>query len=148
MVDHLNPKQRSANMARIRSKNTALELVVRQALHRMGLRFRLHRKDLPGSPDIVFPKFRAVVFVHGCFWHRHKGCRLASEPSTRSEFWAKKFAANVSRDEQTMLRLAAQGWRVGVIWQCAVKSPGPTEIAHQINAWLNGASGSLVIPSD
>lgn len=146
MADHQNPKQRSANMARIRSKNTAPELAVRRALHRVGLRFRLHRKDLLGSPDIVFPRFRAALFIHGCFWHRHEGCRLASKPSTRPKFWLKKFATSIGRDEQNILALTAQGCRVGVIWQCSFKSLGEPEIANQVQAWLNGSGRSLVIP--
>lgn len=115
--------QRSALMAKVRGKNTKPELVVRSMLHSMGYRFRLHRRDLPGSPDIVFPSRRAVLFVHGCFWHRHEGCRLASTPKTRARFWSAKFEANVKRDQQTVSRLNALGWNSAVVWGCETRDP-------------------------
>lgn len=117
-MDIVSPKRRSEMMAGIRSKNTRPEIVVRQLAHSLGLRFRLHRKDLPGSPDLVFPRWRLAVFVHGCFWHRHVGCPLAASPKTRPEFWRKKFDANVVRDRRAAESLAAQGWRVMTIWEC------------------------------
>ena len=92
-------------------------------LHRMGYRFRLHRRDLPGSPDIVLPKFRTVVFVHGCFWHRHAGCRFAYVPKSRVAFWKDKFAANISRDRKNEAALEAEGWRVLVVWECELRNP-------------------------
>lgn len=104
-------------MSGIRGKDTQPELAVRSYLHRKGLRFRLHAK-LPGKPDLVLPKYRTVVFVHGCFWHRHKGCRLTTTPKTRPEFWQEKFAANIKRDAQVTERLEASGWRVLVVWAC------------------------------
>src|SRR5690242_1387897 len=94
-------KQRSELMARIRSVNTKPELVVRRELHRRGLRFRLHRRDLPGSPDLLFPRYRVALFVHGCFWHQHRDCQLASKPKTRTSYWAPKLAANVARDQRS-----------------------------------------------
>ena len=109
-------------MSRIRGKDTKPELAVRSALHRMGYRFRLHRKDLPGRPDIVLPKYRAVVFVNGCFWHRHKGCRSAYTPKTRKEFWAKKFRENSGRDRRSRTALEKQGWRVLTVWECETRS--------------------------
>ncbi len=118
MTDIVSPERRSAIMSRIRSKDTKPELRVRKTAHAMGLRFRLHRKDLPGTPDLVFPKWRTVVFVHGCFWHRHPGCRKAYEPKSRVDFWKKKFAANVERDERTRKALEKAGWKVVVIWEC------------------------------
>ena len=114
---------RSRNMAAIRGKDTAPELAVRRILHAMGLRFRLHRKDLPGRPDIVLPKHRTVVFVHGCFWHRHKGCRYTTTPKTRQEFWQSKFAANVERDGRNRTDLQQLGWRVIVVWECELRQP-------------------------
>ncbi|MCY4172933.1 MAG: DNA mismatch endonuclease Vsr [Cyanobacteria bacterium MAG CAR3_bin_5] len=118
MTDIMDSKRRSELMAGIKSRNTAPELAVRRIAHRMGLRFRLHRKDLPGRPDLVFPKHRLVVFVHGCFWHRHEGCRRASMPKSRTDFWMTKLAANVARDRRQEAALQALGWRVLVIWGC------------------------------
>lgn len=120
-MDRLDPAERSANMARIRGKNTGPEMRVRRIAHSMGLRFRLHRKDLPGRPDLVFPKHRLAVFVHGCFWHRHPGCGRASTPSTRPEFWRAKFDANVERDLHQQAALTERGWKVLVLWECELK---------------------------
>jgi DNA mismatch endonuclease (patch repair protein) len=122
MVDIVPPDVRSRMMGRIRAKNTGPEIAVRKAAHGMGLRFRLHRKDLPGKPDLVFPKHRTVIFVHGCFWHRHD-CGLAAEPSTRPEFWAAKFKANVDRDARNRNQLESLGWRVIEIWECEAGDP-------------------------
>lgn len=119
LVDRLTPQRRSWLMSRIGGKNTTPELRVRKAAHALGLRFRLHRKELPGTPDIVFPKRRIALFVHGCFWHRHPGCRKATAPS--SEFWAKKFASNVGRDLRVASELKKLGWRVVTIWECETK---------------------------
>ncbi|WP_455957653.1 very short patch repair endonuclease [Methylorubrum aminovorans] len=110
--------QRSRNMRAVRRADTKPELIVRRALHHAGYRFRLHRADLPGRPDIVLPKHRLVIFVHGCFWHRHEGCRRATTPKTRAEFWMAKFASNVARDERSMRQLRELGWRVVVVWEC------------------------------
>lgn len=118
MVDRLSREHRSWNMGRIRAKNTAPELVVRRLLHRLGYRFRLHRRDLPGSPDIVLPKWNTVVFVHGCFWHRHEGCRFAYTPKSRIEFWTGKFLQNQERDRRHVERLSEDGWRVLTVWEC------------------------------
>ncbi len=114
---------RSRNMAAIRGKDTAPELAVRRILHAMGVRFRLHRKDLPGSPDIVLPRQRKVVFVHGCFWHRHEGCRYSTTPKTRQEFWVVKFESNVFRDNRNQSELKQLGWRVLVVWECELRKP-------------------------
>jgi len=122
MVDRLTPERRSWLMSRVSSKNTTPELRVRKAAHAMGLRFRLHRADLPGKPDLVFPKYRTVIFVHGCFWHRHLDCPKASIPKTSVEMWQAKFTRNVQRDAQDISRLSALGWRVDVIWECETKS--------------------------
>ena len=109
-------------MAAIRGKDTQPELSVRRAVHAMGLRFRLHRRDLPGTPDLLMPRWRLAVFVHGCFWHRHGGCRFATRPATRPDFWAAKFEANVVRDRLTVRRLRRKGWRVLVVWECETGS--------------------------
>lgn len=128
-MDRLNAAERSANMARIRGKDTGPEMQVRRIAHSMGLRFRLHRKDLPGRPDLVFPKHRLAVFVHGCFWYRHPGCGWASTPSTRPEFWRAKFDANVERDLRQQAALTEQGWKVLVLWECGLKDDRPVRAA-------------------
>ena len=110
-------------MSRIRSRDTGPELLVRSALHRAGYRFRLHSKDLPGRPDIVLPKYHTVVFVHGCFWHRHKGCRFAYTPKSRVAFWNNKFRGNIERDRRTSTALRKLGWRVVTVWECQATSP-------------------------
>ena len=109
-------------MSRIRSKDTAPEVALRRALHALGFRFRIHRKDLPGKPDIVLPRHRVVIFVHGCFWHRHAGCRIATTPKSNTEFWVEKFERNVARDARSIDLLKAQGWRVIVAWECELAS--------------------------
>ncbi|WP_412179948.1 very short patch repair endonuclease [Variovorax paradoxus] len=119
-MDSLTPEARSRLMARIGGKGTKPELAVRSLLHRMGLRFRLHDRMLPGSPDIVLRRHRTVVFVHGCFWHRH-GCRMTTTPKTRKEFWQQKFDANVARDERSERKLEELGWRVLVVWECETR---------------------------
>lgn len=113
---------RSRIMSAVRQKNTGPETIVRQVLHGLGLRFRLHRKDIPGTPDIVLPKHRAVIFVHGCFWHRHRGCSKTTTPKTRVEFWQEKFGRNVDRDLRNERVLLEQGWNVLVVWECETKS--------------------------
>ena len=114
--------ERSRIMARVRGKNTKPELLVRRALHRLGYRFSLHKGALPGRPDIVMPKYRTAIFVHGCFWHRHPGCRKASTPKTRAEFWQNKFDANVARDGRNRVDLIAAGWHVLTVWECETKT--------------------------
>ena len=118
MADIVDRATRSRMMSGIRGRDTKPEIVVRKYLHAAGLRFRLAPKNLPGKPDIVLPKYRTVVFVHGCFWHRHHGCDLAAVPGVHREFWRKKFKANVHRDRHVARLLRAAGWKVLVIWQC------------------------------
>ena len=120
-VLHKVSEQRSRNMSAIKSKNTKPEIAVRKVLHSMGYRFRLHGKDLPGSPDIVLPKYRTVIFVHGCFWHRHKDCKYATTPKTREEFWNNKFRSNVERDLEIQEKIKNLNWRSVVIWECEIK---------------------------
>jgi len=108
-------------MAANKSRNTKPELAIRRMLHAMGFRFRLHRKDLPGCPDIVLPKYKTVILVNGCFWHQHAGCKLASKPATRKEFWETKLSRNVERDSENAAKLAALGWRVIVVWECELQ---------------------------
>ena len=118
MTDIVDSGRRSEMMARIRGRDTKPELVVRRIAHKIGLRFRLHRKDLPGRPDLVFQRHRLTVFVHGCFWHRHSGCRYAYTPKSRIAFWMEKFAQNVARDQRNEEELRDLGWQVLVIWEC------------------------------
>ena len=117
MPETLTSEQRSRLMARIGSRNTAAERKVRSAAHALGYRFRIHRADLPGTPDLIFPRYKLAVFVHGCFWHRHPGCRRAYSPTTRAEFWRDKFQKNVARDNRVTSELQRLGWFVGVIWE-------------------------------
>ena len=121
MADRLSKERRSWNMSRIRSSDTKPELVVRKTLHAMGYRFRLHRRDLPGRPDIALPKYKTAVFVHGCFWHRHQGCRYAYNPKSRQEFWQHKFERNIERDRIVAQKLTSLGWRQLVVWECETK---------------------------
>lgn len=122
MTDRLTPDRRSWLMSRVKSKNTSPEICVRKLAHSLGLRFRLHRNDLPGTPDLVFPKYRIALFVHGCFWHRHPGCKKASTPKTDVQNWEAKFRRNVERDEENFSDLRALGWSVEIIWECETKS--------------------------
>lgn len=128
MVDIVNPSKRSAMMSCIRAKNTKPELLVRRHLHGLGFRYALHRRDLPGRPDVVMPKYRVAVFVHGCFWHAHRGCRYAATPATRREFWIEKFARNRARDEMAVQALQDENWRVAVVWECAITGAQSSEL--------------------
>ena len=121
MTDNVDIETRSRIMSRVRGRNTKPELIVRRIAHGLGLRFRLHRRDLPGCPDIVFPRHRAAIMVHGCFWHRHPGCKKAASPKTRTQYWEEKFAGNVVRDRRNEAALRELGWRVCVIWECETK---------------------------
>lgn len=123
MTDRLSPAQRSAQMSRIRSTDTQPELVVRRLLHRIGYRYRLHVAALPGRPDLVFHARKKVIFVHGCFWHRHSGCPDATLPKSRTHFWSKKLRRNVKRDEEQRSTLVALGWNVFVVWECELADP-------------------------
>jgi len=122
MVDRIPEERRSRNMSRIRGKDTKPELILRSALHKRGFRFRLHVSTLPGRPDIVLPKYNSVIFVNGCFWHRHPGCRQTTFPSSNKEFWMKKFAANVKRDAKNCDVLKISGWKVHTVWECELES--------------------------
>lgn len=125
---------RSKIMSRIRSRDTVPELIVRSVVHRLGFRFRLHRKGLPGTPDLVFPSRRAAVFVHGCFWHCHAGCKRSFHPKTNKEFWTPKLDRNVERDRDNQQRLGNLGWRLLVVWECEVGDKGA--LAARLKAFL------------
>lgn len=128
------PEARSRHMAGVRQRHTAPELAVRQSIHKLGYRFRLHRKDLPGTPDLVLPRLRSVVFVNGCFWHRHPGCKKASTPKTRVEFWSRKFSANVARDTENIAKLSEMGWTILTIWEC--ETTNPVSLCSTLAQWL------------
>jgi len=121
MADRISPEHRSWNMSRIRGKDTSIEVAVRKYLFRLGFRFRKNDKRLPRKPDVVLPKYKTVIFVHGCFWHRHPGCKLAATPKTRIDFWKEKFARNVSNDQKNRSELNSLGWNVFVLWECELK---------------------------
>ena len=135
MVDTVTSERRSWNMSRIRCRDTGPEVVLRSLLHRAGLRFRLHAKKLPGRPDIVLPKYKTAIFVHGCFWHRHAGCRNATTPSTRAEFWQEKFDGNVRRDARNRADLKAAGWTVMTVWECELKA-NAEDVARKLSREL------------
>lgn len=136
MADVLTREQRRRNMSAIRGKNTAPEMCVRRSLHAMGFRYRLHDPGLPGRPDLVFPRYRAAIFIHGCFWHWH-GCRLCKVPDTRPEWWKRKLAANRARDERVIRELRELRWRVLVIWECALRGAraARSEAAGLVARW-------------
>ena len=128
MADRISPEKRSEIMRAVRPKNTSPERKVRSVAHSLGLRFRIHRSDLPGSPDLLFPKRRTVIFVHGCFWHRHENCPRATTPKTNTEYWSRKFKDNMERDRQNGRKLEDDGWKVLVIWECETKTRESIEI--------------------
>ena len=135
MTDVHTPEQRSRNMAAIRGKDTKPEIIVRNTLHSLGYRFRLHHRDLPGTPDIVLPKYRTAIFVHGCFWHSHY-CRYGRvTPATRSDFWSEKRAGTVARDQKKTAALKEQGWRVLTIWECETREP--ETLSRLLRKYLN-----------
>ena len=134
MADIVDSATRSRMMAGIGSKNTKPELILRRALHARGLRFRLHVSSLPGRPDIVLPRYGAAILVHGCFWHRHPGCRYATIPTTRSEFWAEKFRQNVARDARSHQALRDLGCRVATVWECEIRNGAG--LVSELILWL------------
>lgn len=147
MPDVHDPATRSRNMAAVRGKDTKPELLIRSQLHRMGFRYRLHDRSLPGHPDLVFAKYGAVVFVHGCFWHRHS-CPLFKLPASRREFWDEKLGKNAERDRAAEARLREAGWRVGVVWECALRGRSRLadgRVAERLSGWLTGNRSRIVI---
>lgn len=149
MADVVDPATRSRMMSGIGGRNTKPEIVVRKALFAAGFRFRLHRKDLPGRPDVVLPGRRVAVFVHGCFWHAHQGCRYAKTPASRRDFWEAKLAANVERDGRAIVDLLSAGWRVLVVWECATRPVGARDVLPDLlRRWIDGAEINGEICSD
>lgn len=139
MADTLTPNQRSERMSRVRGKDTKPELIVRRLVHGLGYRYRLHRRDLPGQPDLVFPSRRKVLFVHGCFWHRHEGCPLTRWPKSRLEFWKPKLEGNRIRDQANQAKLADLGWDYLVVWECDLKDMD--RLANKIVKFLGTTPG-------
>lgn len=142
-MDTVDKATRSLIMSRVGHKNTGPEIILRSILHRMGLRYRLHDRALPGSPDLVFRRFGGVIFVHGCYWHSH-GCYKSTVPTSHRTFWTEKFTANRQRDERNIRLLLERGWRVMIVWECALlgKTAIPAQgLTRQVHAWLRGTKG-------
>ena len=147
-MDTVDKKTRSRIMASVRQKDTGPETTLRSALHRAGLRYRLHDRTLPGSPDLVFPRFNTVIFVHGCYWHSH-GCYKSTVPKSRRNFWKDKFNANRKRDRHKVDLLRDAGWRVLTVWECVLigkHALSPDAVAERVRAWLTGTAGQGEIP--
>lgn len=140
MVDTLTPEQRSDLMSRIRAKNTKPEMFVRSVVHGMGYRYRLHRRDLPGTPDLVFPSRKKVIFMHGCFWHYHDDpdCKLARIPKSNQDFWKPKLEGNRNRDQKNEAKLRELGWEVFVIWECQIRRKDSEPLRQEISLFLDG----------
>ncbi|NML76937.1 DNA mismatch endonuclease Vsr [Rhizobium sp. S-51] len=143
MIDVVGPEKRSQMMSGIRGKNTKPELTLRRHLHATGLRFRLHDPDVTGRPDLVFKSRGAVVFVHGCFWHRHEGCHWCTTPASNPEFWAAKFARNIARDLEVRNALNSSGWRVGTVWECGLRSPWLQTTLDEVAHWIRNGAGNF-----
>ena len=140
MVDVVSPDKRSEMMSGIKGKNTKPEIIVRKALFKRGFRYRLHKKGLPGKPDIVFPKYKAVIFVNGCFWHGHD-CHLFKWPKSNPEFWKEKINGTIERDKRNHKKLQDSGWRIYTIWECSLKGKSPDDINREIDkleTWMTG----------
>ncbi len=150
MTDIVDSATRSRMMRGIKSRNTKPELLIRSILHRKGFRFRLHVRDLPGKPDIVLPKFRAVVFIHGCFWHGHENCRLFKLPGTRLEFWQKKIYSNKKNDSKAIELLLSENWRVCVIWECRIRQDKKNlhQLADIISNFIKSSSPFIELRGD
>ena len=146
MADIVPRQVRSRMMAGIRGKNTKPELLVRKALTSLGLRYRLHRRDLPGVPDVVLPRLRAAIFAHGCFWHQHFGCRFAKLPGSNREFWLPKLERNAARDQAATEALVSAGWRVLTVWECATRRESIPDLARLLADWLEGGGTKDEIP--
>lgn len=145
-MDVFDRETRSRNMSAIRGADTKPEVALRRALHALGYRFRLHRRNLPGRPDIVLPGRSITIFVHGCYWHRHPGCRFATTPSTRTEFWSQKFEQNVARDARNHRELRELGWHVATIWECQIRKDAAENTVRALSAWIEHPNGTFELP--
>ena len=141
MADIVDSTTRSRIMSRIRGKNTSPELTLRRALYRQGFRFTLHDNSLPGCPDVKFTGRRAVIFVHGCYWHRHRGCHWCTTPASRQDFWGPKLEGNARRDAKNIELLRTAGWRVGIVWECALRPQWRDDTVHAVAHWLRSRQG-------
>ncbi len=141
VADTLTPNERSKRMSLIRGKDSSPEMKLRRLVHGMGFRYRLHVKDLPGKPDLVFPSRRAVIFMHGCFWHRHPGCKLARMPKTKLDFWGPKLEGNRERDLRNQEMLKKLGWHVLVVWECEMKNID--KVSNKVRGFLHGLEGKI-----
>jgi DNA mismatch endonuclease (patch repair protein) len=148
MVDVVDSFTRSRMMAGIKGKDTKPELALRQALHRLGLRYRIHVPDLPGRPDIVLPRYHAAIQVQGCFWHRHAHCAFTTAPASNVSFWNLKFGETVKRDQRNLEALRGLGWKVAIVWECSIRSDGAETVARKIAAWLSSKSLLMEIPKN
>ncbi len=146
MVDVVDKQTRSRMMAGIRGKNTKPELLLRRALHAHGFRYRIHNQKLPGKPDLVFPMYKAIVFIHGCFWHRHPECWWNTTPSSNADFWEGKLGKNVERDTRTVDDLRLRGWRIAIVWECSFRLFEVEQVAARVEEWLPSDRQSLTIP--
>ncbi len=148
MTDFMTPKQRSQAMSKVRGYNTKPEKLIRSHLHRQGFRFRINSPNLPGKPDIVLKKYNTVIFVHGCFWHNHKGCKKSKLPQTRNEFWKNKIAGTVLRDHRNIDNLTKLGWRIAVVWECGTKKKDNLNyIINELSKWIvEGKSNRVEYP--
>lgn len=147
MADVVPKEVRSRMMAGIRGKDTKPELAVRRALTAAGVRYRLHRRDLPGAPDLVMAGRQVVIFVHGCFWHRHEGCHHAKLPSSNAEFWKTKLECNVERDKKAVADLLTAGWRVLTVWECATRRASDSDLQRLLVGWLEGSERNSEVPT-
>lgn len=146
MADVFDAETRSRTMAAVKGRNTTPELRLRRAMHALGFRHRLNVRGLPGSPDLVYPRYRAAVFVHGCFWHRHPGCARATTPATRLDYWLPKFARNVTRDAEILVALHETDWRTAVVWECALGVRATPGTAAELALWLRSDVSAIEIP--
>ena len=146
-MDVVDKQTRSRMMANIKGKNTKPEITIRSLLHRQGFRFRIHDKSLPGKPDLILKRYKAVIFVHGCYWHRHENCKLASTPKQNKEFWLKKFDENLRRDGEVYYQLKLLAWRTAVIWECSIRDKkNLPDYIKTLTTWLKSEYEYLEIP--
>lgn len=149
MTDFMSPQQRSEAMSKVRGHDTKPEKLIRSYLHKRGFRFRINQPNLPGKPDIVLKKHNVVIFVHGCFWHNHKGCNKSKLPSTRREFWEKKIAGTIARDQKNITTLLKKGWRIAIVWECSTKRTGDLkDTIKELSKWIvQGQSQRIELPN-
>ena len=146
MVDVVDKQTRSRMMAGIRGKNTEPELILRRALHGAGFLYRIHDSKLPGKPDLVFPMYKALIFIHGCFWHQHSECWWNKAPSSNTEFWKNKLGQNAERDARNVQELLRRGWRIAIVWECSFRLSDLESVVADVQDWLRGDTPTLILP--